>query len=524
MQNINDDWNMVLPLEFVGFNQSASKPNEEFHRFLDLPTLVKFHIIALLDKKSLLNMSSVCKEMNRIVLPIITQRFMLAIQFVTNQDREAKAIANMFAAILENESNGRSYNKMVLKNIHWALNADFQPLVFHALSVIGESVKELVICETNFSSLESALKLLRCFKFIEKLTLTAVNVYFVSESNADGLLPNLKQLVMDRTSPKAINWFRDCHQLERLEFDLDDFDRTEFNEQPLVLENFLLQQYSLKYLTLNNLLQCQLFGEDRSEDVKFQLDAITLSDTFFANEQNTLKFFKTQRRLKFFETSTSYDDDVDNVSTDVLKFVYALPTLEKVTTSRGVNDSTSFTINPLVKCAHLSLYAGCEVIKSMMKIFPNLKDIYLVSTYLKLDDFPIDKLQKLTVWNGYDVKFGSLFDFRYHQPVSNVNQKAFEIMMKCFLLRNRKIKRLVIGHSIWIDNNFGLSLKFCQDVLRYLPDLTSLELYNPLQMKHFVMLLLCQRRKFESIILHTNQAGKAAVARMNKRCLKIVTE
>lgn len=527
MQINNDEWINFFDQEFdivindnnqhIQEEESEEKLQEKF-QFINLPDLIKLQIISMLDKDSLLNLSLVCWRLNRMASSVIKKRLTLSLQLLTSQDREAKSVANMFAAILENESNGRRYSKMVLKNIEWALNTDFLSLVLYAFSVVGCSVGELVICETTFSSLEKGFQVLQCFRYIKNLTLTAVNVYLMSDINFNEILPHLKKLEIDKTSPKAISWFKHCCELETFVFDLDEIDRNEFRNHSSALEEFLLQQNSLKFLNLNNLLSIGLFENDRSKDVKFQLEEIVLSDTFFINQENALKFFKTQNEVKQLDVFSTYDEDFENFFMEIIKFMYGLPTLKKLTVCQGVNDATNFPINASLKILEFSHHVSCEVIKSMMKIFPGLENIHLESTFLKLEDFPVGQLYKLKVSNT-----NSLIDFRYHlSDVANVNQNNFEILMKCFLMRNRKIERLAIGNSTWIENNFGLTFRFCKDLLNFLPELTTLELYNPSEIKHLVMLLTCQRRKFVSIKLYTNEIGYNLVKRMKKSCLQVI--
>lgn len=493
---------------------------QAFDWILTLPYNIKYKIFKMLDKKSMLIVSSVCWDLNQIVSPLITKNFYLAIKLNSSECYTNTGIADMFTTILTNALNeGRKYNKVVLSEVHWMMTTDFRSLVLFALSVVGQSLKDLLIKDSTVSYL-NGVELLGCFNNIERLELKYVDIDFLSpEINSSSIMPHLKDLKIVCSTPQSLNWFLHCRNLEVFEFELNllkyvDFP-LEYDTQKF--ENFLIAQENLKHLVLSYLLHLDMFKEDRSGDVKFQLKSIALLETYFQNSVNALKFFQTQKNINCFESWIENNDErLLNGYREILKFVYSSPTLLKVTTNIGFTNTLDFSTNPSMKCLQFSEPVDSNMILSMMKLFPTTEDIYINSTLLSLDDFKCEKLRLIKFYK-------QLMIFKYQPTTMEIDDRqTFEVMVKCFLLRNNKIKSLTIGSIAWVQNGFGLSLKFCIDLLKFLPSLTSLELYNPLQIKNFVMFLLCSRRNFESISLYTDEAGKAAVKRMRKSCLNVV--
>lgn len=495
----------------------------KFDRLMELPYNIKHYIIAMVDKKSLLQVSLVCWELNQIVCPLIKKNFSLTID-LNSQDYEYgnnnKAIADTLATILSNSTNGaRKYSKITLRNIGGLLRTEFRALILFALSTFGEPVKELSI-EDSGISYSDGIELLACFKNVKRLMLKRVDVYSSSAAiNPDYILPELKELHIICSAPRILNWFLHCNSLLTFEFEQDllryigfqfEYDMQEF-------ENFLIAQSSLKHLILSFLLELDMFKEDRSDEIKFQLESLVLLETYFMNSTNSLSFFETQKNLKYLEIWIEESDHhLTRGYREILKQVYSQPTLVKVTTNGAIEDTSYFCPNASVKFLEFSEPASTDKILAMMKLFPNIRNICINSSLLRLETFKSENLRLIQSREA-------LLTFSYQPAAIDIDGKLFEIMVKCFLLRNNKIQSLTLGHRSWIANGLGLSLKFCLDLFRILPDLKHLELYNPLQIKNLVMFLLCSRNSFESITLVTNEDGKAAVKRMQRKdCLNII--
>ena len=65
------------------------------------------------------------------------------------------------------------------------------------------------------------------------------------------------------------------------------------------LENFLSMQKHLKILRLSHLREDCIFKTDKlTTNIKFSLEELTLSKVYWTNNENAMKFFKTQINLK----------------------------------------------------------------------------------------------------------------------------------------------------------------------------------------------------------------------------------
>ena len=528
MEN-DDEWNedqLNGPIRDVAIMEMAVDGevtiHQAFHHFFKLPPHIQHKIIRMLDKKTLLIISSVSWKFNQVASPFITKNFVLAMRFDSETCyslRNQKAIADKIATILGNANEGRKYDKMILTEVGKAMTVDFRSLVILAISVIGRSVRNLCVEHSRMSFFDG-VELLTCFKNIGKLQLSNVNIELSPSETiiAPSMLHTLKELIINCSSPRTLSWFLHCRNLEKIEFVMDlhlyiDFP---FEYDMQKFEDFVIAQDNLRHLVMCYMLQLSMFEQDRSSDVKFQLESITLLETYFQNSVNALKFFKTQKNIKYFETWIEENDPRFLHSyMEILQFVYSSPTLLKVCTNIGLTNTLAFTVNRSVKYLELSERIDSSTIYSMMKIFPKIESIYSNSSFLSLiDEFKCEHLRLIKF-------YGQLSVFKYQPPNVDVERTTFEIMLKCFLLRNNKIRNLVIGNRNWIANGFGLSLKFCMDILRFLPNLTHLELYNPMHIKNLVTFLLCTRNHFDSITLYTDENRFVEVKRMRKNGLHI---
>lgn len=499
--------------------RNVSCAPSQFTHFMALPDHIQVRVMNRCSLRSMLNLSESCSHMNYLLwtTPHLMKRLKLVVKFT----RDNNETVNKLSTILSNISMGRKYTKLKLVYANEAVTSYVKPLLLKILNLVGKSLREVEIACGNFNSMNDIALLLKCFNNVEKLVLYNLQADDNELFEVQGMMPNLRELLMHDSKSSLLWMFEDFTNLLRFKFHLNPREAENLCYGSKKLESFILQQTNLKILDISRLHKNVLFQENNFDDHKFRLESI-IANKFFLHKNNAVNFFLKQSNLKSIKLYDFCDSRIFSVSTgysSVLRSIFTLPSLESVGIFNGTINIEDFDClnhvrNYSVKHLEYDMW-NSTVLERFIDIFPRLEKISFRCFTVKLRDVAVEKLSIMYTSGSY-----SLEEFIY-QP-RNVDRKQFEESFKNFIIRNKGIKHLTIGHSNWIENSFGLSLNFWIVTLYSLVDLSELVIYNPLEVRSLFMLLSRNKNAFKSVTFVTNSAGKESLGTLGESWLKVV--
>jgi hypothetical protein len=489
-----------------------------FTHFMALPDHIQVKVLSHCDSvKTMLHLSETCSHMNYLLLssPQLMKRLKLVIKFT----RDNNETVNQLSTILSNISTGRKYTKLKLVYANEAVASYVKPLLLKILSLVGKSLKELEISSGTYKNLNDIAALLKCFDEVGKLTLSHVFSEDNELSDVTAILGNLKELLVIDSKSSILRIFEHFTSLHRFKFHHSARESENLFYGVRNLENFILQQSELKILDISRMHKNVLFHENIFDDRKFRLESI-IANKFFLHKNNAVNFFAKQTNLKaiklydFCDTRSSVD------YCNCLRSIFTLPSLVSVGIFNGTINIEDFDClknvrNDSVKHLEYDMW-NSTVLEKFIDMFPRLEKISFRCFTVKLRDVSCEKLAIMQT-SGY-----SLEEFIYQPPNVPEEQVKFEALLKNFVARNKGIKHLTIGHSSWVENNFGLSLNFWIEALYNLADLSELVIYNPLDIKLLYMLLARNKNAFKSVTFVINSNDRQLIGKFAETWLKIV--
>jgi hypothetical protein len=312
---------------------------------------------------------------------------------------------------------------------------------------------------------------------------------------------HLKTLQLDGFfDSNLIKSFAQCTSLESLGIDCMLVENSVRED----LRKLIFASDGLKTLKLKFVYEmCSLEGSN------IQLETLQLIDTFFKCPEDVWKFFNTQTSLKSVEFRI-YDIVQNEAIMEMLKRICQLPNLKHLKLDLWMAKSTFEHLKGIVNKSVVTVYITYawefEILKTLNDIFPNLKKIYYrsegskVTNVMDFNDLSIN-LDKLHIIKDCIKSF-------YYQPTEiPVDVVQFEESLKSFLLRHdftKSIEELTVGHECWMSNaSFKLSMKFCTFLVKIMPELKTLKLYNVAYADHLQNYFEAHPGKMENITLYT---------------------
>jgi hypothetical protein len=429
----------------------------QFGYFLALPDHIQEKVLALSSVRTMLSLSETCAHLNSMLwtTPHLMKRLKLVVKFT----RDNNETVNKLSTILSNVSMGRKYTKLKLVYVNEAVGSYVKPLLLKILNLVGKSLKELEISYGCFNSINDIAMLLKCFNNVEKLVLYNLQADDNELSDVHGMMPNLKELLMQDSKSSLLWLFEHFTTLLRFKFHLNTRESENLCYGVKKFEAFILQQNELKILDITRMHKNVLFLENHFDDHKWRLESIC-ANKFFLSSNNAVNFFLKQNNLKTIKLYDFFDSRIFPDSpgySNVLRSIFTLPRLEFVGIFNGtINiedfDRLSHVRNNAVTHLEYDMW-NATVLEKFIEIFPRLERISFRCFTVKLRDVAFEKLSIMHISGSY-----TLEEFIYQPPNVNVDQKQFEDVFKNFVIRNKGIKHLTIGHSNWIDNNFGYAI------------------------------------------------------------------
>jgi len=294
--------------------------------------------------------------------------------------------------------------------------------------------------------------------------------------NTRAPMTNLKKLKLI-TDGDNLTYFEDCTTLTDLKLH---FEARYTENWAEITEDWLLKQKNLKHLEMENEEReetVKLFEMDRSEEVPFQLESLSVSsdnsgafmDRFIGGQQYLIDcIFKEQK------------EDNSATRSKVLRAMLMLPQLKTLTidTVPSITDLIDIRNTSIKKVVHKSQPSDdcSELLKDLLIICESVEVIECECVYFYTYELPSNVLHKLQLPYCYQ--------FCYKPEAIPEDQRAFEENFLSFLRPHTQIKELMIGHKNWLQHEqFGLSLGFFKDLLRFLPKLEIMEIYNNAEAK-----------------------------------------
>lgn len=461
--------------------------------WIDLPFEIWEHILGYLDGKSLIRASETCVKLNEVVdlNPKLVDKLWLKLYVSDSTSDES------FVEVLKVIKNTRREYKQLF--IHYVMGHWFENELFlGVLQQLGESVRALATDSVKFKTRKDLVNTLRLFPHLRRLQIKLVTV---EEQDPDKqylkelvYLPHLADLYMVEYYPWLCDVLSPCVNIKRLESYIVKWTERD----PAPFENFLFKQKSLQKLRLGIFRQGRLFKDDRSSEIKFQLQKLLLNGAFFVNRENILNFIKTQRKLKKLQINLSneYERKLDRTLfyNEIMKFVltglpeltslsihqerfkfpdfdfiFALPQNNKIVSLRiegeAVDIFSAIVTSVLPNIKKLSyeanLFPSSVPSSSIINQMQNLETLIL-------DKFFIESLQEI------HIEGGKLKTFEF---IARWMSEDFEQNLRIFMERHSSLTRLRIGVIKFLANLF-VTMEMCEDIVTNLTKLESLNIQN----------------------------------------------
>lgn len=460
--------------------------------WIDLPCEIWEKILSYLDGKSLIRVSETCLKLNEVV------------------DLNRKLIDKLWLKLYVNDSSAENFSEVlkVIKNsrreykqlfIHYVMSQWFENELFvEVLQQLGRSVKALATDSVKFRTRKDLVNTLRLFPHLRRLQIKLVTVE-EQEPEKQYLkefvhLPHLADLYMVEYYPWLCDVLSPCVNIKRLESYIVKWTERD----PVPFENFLFKQKSLQKLRLGIFRQGRLFKDDRSGEIKFQLQKLLLNGAFFYCREHIFNFIKTQRKLKKLQINLSneYERKLDRtlffngimvfVLTEMpelsslsinqerfkfpdFDFIFALPQNNKIVSLRIEGEAVD-----VFQALITSVLPNIKKLSYEANLFPTsvpnsaiINQMQNLETLI-LDKFFIESLQEI------HIEGGKLKTFEF---IARWMSEDFEQSLRIFLERHSSLTRLRIGVIKFLANLF-VTMEMCEDIVTNLIQLKSLNIQN----------------------------------------------
>lgn len=526
-------------------------------RLRELPPEVLEILFDFLDKSGIICITQVCSKFNGIVTcsDRLTKKLTLYLRYPIECDVMAESILR---------SRRRYRNVCIIKSREGRSDICDPILTNRLFRKLGESIQELKLDwnnamrpreaslfelmvrrrgsvfagrrgnDDNFEVAAQALAnvrddiynefvyIIRFFAQLKTLLLCNVHLEKGRQPNEPELLfPHLRNVCVKHCDSFCFDLLTQCTELERLSV-TDPFwnQRTHTDSY----EKFLVSQKNLIHLEMKNFTYPRIFQADRTANITFKLQSLTLKLVYFADKDIVDNFFRTQTELKVIDFQLHNEkvrclDELmwynKSLKTIVSNSVH-LHTI-KIAKSRYKLENCDFIANisnPHVK--ELTFHVTSEdkslaLFKVLIRMFPNLEVInfkaeeseetdngtcFDVGTMLERADSLI--ISNTSVRSLVNVHAGLLTSFAY---VPGKTGEFIDDLFGGFFHRHRLIKHLTIG-SPSERSYFFISYNLCQLIVNFLSNLESITIYNFGEVNKSVK-LLCNLRKLKSLTLST---------------------
>jgi hypothetical protein len=450
-----------------------------------LPEKVIKSILRHCDGKTLLNLSSTCKEFRKHVLQ--SEEFIKKIRFVVNCANldDSEVLARIaFAANFK-------FVFLRIQNVQVALGkADVTNGFLWLIERLGKTVKNLILSQSDVTSKQLNEVLSR------QPNLTHITLFHSivrGKSQKKLVLSKLIELVSWKST--GLSYF-DNFKLAKLLLNSDD-KATNRNE----IDKFLQQQENLKELNID-LSHFNALNQTLQTAPKFQLKVFKIYRYQTQNVDTDLvrlnEFLSTQKML---ETLRFYIEKKSLMESKTVKNVLStICSMDKIHDVEVLlldnisiqHDQIQKTIHELskLKCRNktvkkLTISIGIEdqkIVSSLINLFDSLEEINL--DYASRNTVKISSKRSMAKFENFGVMKivgDKMKTFEYLAESHPANRELFEENVGKFLKQNGKnVHKVSIGHLNWNsdeNSSFKLTQTFCENLVNNLPNLEELELF-----------------------------------------------
>ncbi|CAO1309566.1 unnamed protein product [Diamesa serratosioi] len=290
-------------------------------------------------------------------------------------------------------------------------------------------------------------------------------------------------------------------------------------------ENFLFNQKHLKDLTMRNFFYPRLFFNDRSNEVKFQLEKLHIVWTYFSDFNYLLNFFKTQKSFKEINLQLANEkvlrlDELlcynsilkciitNNLKLEKIKITKHCYTFESLDFLDGITNLSVVNLK-----YYVTNDKNSNFFKALLRMFPNLKIVSYESAESDENESAIcfdnstllEHVEELTVANAsvrslVHVHSTKLRKFSF---IPGKNSEFIDDYFGGFLHLHRNIKILTIGKD-QVRSYFFVTYNLCEMIVNFLSGLEHLTIFNFAEVNKSVK-LLCQLESLCSLTLTVEQ-------------------
>lgn len=504
--------------------RNTSEKCEIFHEFMSLPQHIIVKVMEFADVRTMMNMAESCSTLNEIMTQ--STRLMSRLRLTLDFTRENIENVNKLSLILANATQGRQYERMKLIHLHDAIRAKTSPtnekFFFKTLRLIAANVSELELTHTTITAGEFQ-KVIECCRKLESLSMCSVSLedaptHFINHE----FLPNFVHLALRNSTSTFMYFFQDFRTLRSFKFSLSNLEQDNFQFGAERFEDFVHQQKCLTSLSIGKMNKNRLHLDPFMMKSR-RLECLSIN-RFFLESRCTANFFRQQQQLRRVKLYDFYDDSRNcmdaNEYCQILRIIFSLPKLEFVGIYHHTIRTEDFIFlhdirNRSVKNLEYDMWTK-SIMEKFLDIFPALERISLHSRTLRVRDLNCEQLLKITASGNYVIE-----EFAYQPTKITHEEREFERILKEFIMRNKSIRNLTLGHENWIDYNYSLSTEFWIEILFQLPNLSELVIFNPKDIRQLLMLVNLSNHNFHSVIIHTNYEGKAQTKEFEKDFLRI---
>lgn len=438
-----------------------------------------------------------------------------------------KKLREMLSIIAVNK---RKYAELEVHSIQKALQSRQGTTLTKVISEsLGQSLKVLHI-KRSIDFIFMFLEVFQMFDNVETIVLEDVTLCDDGPWLADAFealpFPTLKHLKLRTSSPIFFQIFSKVTTLESF-FCLfsDPIDLLSFEE-------LLVGQNDLKRLRIANvsLEKLNLFNRHRLRQVKFKLESFACFGFVF-DPENAVDFFKQQTELTNVEILSFYDRELfalhpNDIYFNILRAIFALPRLATFLVDNQslssfylqleLNRVTNKTVNTVIFIARTS---ESKLRNTFLNLFLSLKKVIVgvddVSE-VNLFDVPCQKLPMIFI----DQTHFEVESLSYQPPLVNIDQRHCEDLVLNFICKYWRLRELKLGSFNWLQSDLVFSLDFWSKVLKALPAVTRLKIWNAADVSALVDLLKTHN-SFTSVILIPRVSEQSEVAKQMNKYLPI---
>jgi len=461
-----------------------------------LPEDIVLHVMDYLDNSSLLNLAKCNKRFKELLdSKKFESRFTLELKLMN--EKETITIAEIEAIHQRIFSSGRKYKNLTLSYFTKAFEEgkeDLRPTAFDLLRLLGESVKEVTIDEVyNNCNIDEVAQMFIAMRNVTKYTLNDCREHWedkVYVQQIDRRLLNgdfnflviVEELEINNCNQYIFNVFRSCTKLKRFAmyecYSARDGRLNEFLNRQTQLEHLKIYRNEI----LVNLADWLTFSfKLKSLDINI---GGTMNDAFF-ERQNELKSLGIDFYIDVLGDAEEVEREREQFYNRIAS-IWRLPILKNLKIGFrfdyeehqiGLPEIFFHDLPRNNTIRNVTVYNPIKNFELLFNSLDALKKIEIgfYRSPLDLSGWRLDDIAKIVKFVGYHLIYAP------EEATEDIEEfeKIFGQLLKRGHVKD-PLQQLCIGQPSWVhyQNVFQLSFKFCKNLLKSVPSLCELKLFN----------------------------------------------